>query len=354
MSTVREYSYKIKGLSTADDSKIEQISEQIKNINGVIAFNVNKNDEIVDYALDQWSSDYDAFSKLTEICEENGLELVFDEDEVIDNEIDEQDIIPSKEDEIIDEPKEIKNKLSKADFVEKFIILFLAVGAILTGFFLKNKPNVQPWIFMIGFTLASYEILYDVVVKMAEKQYCFEEVLTFLGTLILTYQGKIAMSAIIMLMYSALNFIVAFAKHKIALKKEKLINQIDEQENKEEKQLLSKKLEYIEEVESLCSSKTLNLINKRRIIGLLVLALAILVVFVPPLFTIKTYWASLTGKWLYLGTCILVLNSFGEMLFSLSNTELNALINAIENDVEVNSIDTFISLSNSNAKVKKK
>ena len=69
MSSVREYSYKINGLALADDAIIEQIHDDFREVSGVIGINVKKEEEIIEYVLDQWSSDYDAFSKLSEICE---------------------------------------------------------------------------------------------------------------------------------------------------------------------------------------------------------------------------------------------------------------------------------------------
>ena len=67
MSTLREYSYKIKGLKDVSEATIDEIKQEFSLISGVIAFNVDKDNETVDYALDQWSSDYDAFSKISEI-----------------------------------------------------------------------------------------------------------------------------------------------------------------------------------------------------------------------------------------------------------------------------------------------
>ena len=83
MSSVREYSYKINGLALADDAIIEQIHDDFREVSGVIGINVKKEEEIIEYVLDQWSSDYDAFSKLSEICEKYNLagkiELIFNE-----------------------------------------------------------------------------------------------------------------------------------------------------------------------------------------------------------------------------------------------------------------------------------
>lgn len=346
MSSVREYSYKINGLALADDAIIEQIHDDFREVSGVIGINVKKEEEIIEYVLDQWSSDYDAFSKLSEICEKYNLELMFDDDEVIENEISNEEFTPSNEEEIKDEPVETKNKMTKGDFIEKIGILALSVCFILVGFLLNSKPNIQPWIFMIGFTLASYNILYSSIVKLTEKEYLFEEILTFAGALILTYQGNIVISAVIMLLYSILNLVVSVAKHKVAVKKDALKVKIALANDKKEKETLLKRLEFVENNENVCSKSTLNLKRKRLQISLIMVGIALLAVFVPPLFTIKTYWYSITSKWLYLGVCVLLLNGFSETIFSISNAETNAVYYAIDNDIEINSIDAFLNLSN--------
>lgn len=347
MSEVREYSYKISGLNAVEDSIVEQIVKEFESVSGVVGVNVKKQDGLIEYVLDQWSSDYDAFSKLSELCENYGLELLFEDDEIIENEVQTEEAGQSEEKDIEDdekEPVEIKHKLTKGDFGEKIIILLLAIGFIVAGSLLGKHPNVQPWIYMIGFTIASYEILYDVIVKATEKVFVFEELLTFLGALILTYQGKMVTSAVIMLIYSCLNFAVAFAKHKVAIKKESLMQRIascDENESA----ILSKKLRFIEDNEKVVSIKTLKFESKRSALTLAIFILAVLTVFIPPLFTIKTYWLTLSSKWLYLGACVLILNGVGEMLFSLSYAEFNGVINAYENDVEISSVDDFLALN---------
>lgn len=342
---VREYSYKIKGLLQASDETINKLCSDFSNVNGVIGLNVIKEEEKVEYALDQWSSDYDAFSKLSEICEDCNLELVF-EDEIIENDIvSEEEVSKEESVDVQKEPTEIKNKLLKSDFVEKIIVLILSLGFICAGFLFKQKPNLQPWIFMIGFTIASYEILYDIIVKLAEKGYLYEELLTFIGALILTYQGKIAISAIIMLLYSTLNFVVSFAKHKNALKKEELTIKIENCEDEHEKGYLQGCLQYLQSREGVNSTSTQKINDRKKCFTLFMFVLAVLAIFVPPLFTIKTYWLSLSTKWLYLGSCILILNGIGETLFSLSNTEFTAMVKAFENEVKINSIDSFINLT---------
>lgn len=345
MSSVREYSYKIKDLALADDKVIESIHNEFKGVSGVIGINVKKDEEIIEYVLDQWSSDYDAFSKLSEICDNYNLELLFDEDEIIENDVVDEDFTPSQEDEIKDEHTATKNILESGDFIEKIGVLALSLCFILAGFLLNAKPNIQPWIFMIGFTLASYEILYSSIVKLTEKEYLLEEVLTFVGALILTYQGKIAISAVIMLLYSILNLTTLIAKHRIAVKIEKLRVKIAQSEDKKEKSTLLKQLTFLENNENACSRQTLKLNQNRLSISLVMIVIAVLAVFIPPLFTLKTYWFSLTHKWLYLGVCVLLLNGFGETIFSLSNSEVNALVYAVENGIEINSIDKFLNLS---------
>ena len=345
MSTLREYSYKIKGLKDVSEATIDEIKQEFSLISGVIAFNVDKDNETVDYALDQWSSDYDAFSKISEICEKRNLELVFDEDEVVETEVEEEQITIAEEDTFEEEEKVVKNKLTRADIIEKGILAVLALAFLGVGALLNKFPNVQPWILMLGFTVASYEVLYEVVVKATEKVYVAEEIITFFGALVLTYLGYTAIATVIMILYSSLCFSVSYAKHKIAIKKEKLTEKINSCEDEDVKKALNEKLSFIEEKENAYSSKLCNLNQKRLVLNLSFVGLAILAIFVPPFFTIKSYWSALANKWLYLGASILVLSGFGEVLFSNAHTELLAVLKAYDNGVTVNSLNKLLKLT---------
>lgn len=345
MSKVREYSYKIKGLKGVDSAIVEQIHDEFKKVNGVMGINVKIEEESIEYVLDEWSSDYDAFSKLSEICDNHSLELIFDDDEVITSDVLEEDVTPTAEEVIEEEKPQIKDKLTKGDFIEKAIILILAIGFTVAGLCLSKRPNVQPWILMLGFTVASYEILYEVIVKLTDKKYILEELIVFGGALILTYQGEMASSAVIMLLYSILNFSVTYARHRVALKKEKLQGLIEESQDENERAELKSTLEFIENSQNVISSKTAKINSLRLAFNLSALIIAFLLVFIPPLFTIKLYWITLKSKWLYVGASTLILCGFGEVLFSFAHAEFNALINARRNGVVISDINAFTNLA---------
>ncbi|MBQ7373344.1 MAG: hypothetical protein IJW64_02125, partial [Clostridia bacterium] len=237
MDNIREISYKINNLKSVDKSVIKDFEDDFSNVKGVLGVKIDFDNSTVTYAIDEWTSDYDVLCKLNEICDEKGLDLSFDdvekseedeqvseienEEEVLEEENianDDEDLSKIQEGDEFDEKEEkVKDKLSKSDFIEKAIIFGLAFVGTLLGLFIKG--DVRPWILMIAFTLASYETLYDVIIKIAEKKYFLDEILTFIGALVFMYLGYTEVSAIIMLIFSAISFVKALLLHFQAVKK---------------------------------------------------------------------------------------------------------------------------------------
>ncbi len=351
MIDIREFYYKIGGLDTVSPETLRKFKEDFSNVKGVVDVFVDVETSSIKYALDQWTSDYDVLLRLTEICEEKGLEVIFAEDEVEEEDAESSEPIEYPEEDTVEEESEENDKskygeYKKGDILEKFIILGLSAVLIILGLCLKKAPKVQPWILMLGFTIASYETLYDVIVKLAEKKYVLEEILTFLGAIILMYLGYTATAGIIMLIYGALSFAKGFASHNLAMKRIKLDKSLLNCSNESEKTEIQAKIDYLASKEGVYDTKSYNLNANKLKINLFFAILAVLVVFIPPFFSIKTYWATLQDKWLYVGACVLILGNVGEMLFSLQHTASLCIFNALENGVKIEDYDTFLNLAN--------
>lgn len=350
MNDIREFYYKIGGLDTVSTDTLEKFREDFSSVKGVVGVFVDLETSTVKYALDQWASDYDVLLKLTEICEEYGLEVVFGEDEEI-NEVETPESIEYLEEEEVEEDTEESDKskygeYKKGDILEKLIILGLSAVLIILGSCLKKAPKVQPWILMLGFTIASYETLYDVIVKLAEKKYVLEEILTFLGSIILMYLGYTATAGIIMLIYGVLSFAKGFALHNFAMKRIELDKNLLNCSNESEKVEIQAKIDHLASKEGVYDTKSYNLSANKLKINLFFVILAVLVVFIPPFFSLKTYWTTLSNKWLYVGACLLILGNVGEILFSLQHTASLCIFNALENGVKIEDYDTFLNLAN--------
>ena len=65
------YNYIINGLEVADDEIVEQFKSCLSNAKGVIKVEVEPSLKSVKYAIDEWTSEYEVFSTLNEICNMN-------------------------------------------------------------------------------------------------------------------------------------------------------------------------------------------------------------------------------------------------------------------------------------------
>lgn len=366
MDNVREFSYKINNLSIIDKSILKTFEEDFSNVKGVLGVKIDLENSKIVYAIDEWTSDYDVLCILNEICEQKGLDISFDDEsedvarEDVDNEVAEEipeieetietdeDLSTIQEGDEFDEKEEkVKGKLAKSDFIEKAIIFGLALVATALGLFISGV--VQPWILMIAFTLASYETLYDVIVKIAEKKYVLDDILTFGGALIFMYLGHTEISAIIMLIFSAVSFVKAVLTHKDVVKKEKLKQMLDELVEEDDKAFLQTKISYFEDNQQVCDKNSLKAYSNKLKFSIAFIVISILTIFIPPLFSLKTYWTALTDKWLYAGATVLTLSSLGEYFFGLFNTAQKAIFIAYENKVKINDYDKFLSFANADA-----
>lgn len=350
MDNIRELSYKINGLATVAKDVLTAFESDFSGVKGVIGINIDSQNETVKYALDQWASDYDVFCKLNEICEKYNLDLDFgDNIEEVTVETEKEDIIETENGEVEDiETEETvkQGKLTKGDIIEKISVFGLSIIVTVVGLFLTKFPNVQPWILMIGFTLASYETLYNVIVKLAEKSYVFEDVVTFIGALVLMYLGFTTSAFVIMLLYGVIGFIQSYCEHTAIMYEEKLENQLKSDILEEEKNHIQEKLEFINYNKEICDLKTAKFSINRTKYNIAFIVFSLLLTFIPPLFKIKSYGIELTSKWLYVGASSLVISCFGCALYSLKLTAKTSVYKCLKEGVAVNEFNTYLNLSN--------
>ena len=357
MDNIREISYKIIGLSNATDKAISQLKADFSGVKGVIAVSVDAKEGAISYAIDQWASDYDVLCKLEEICDGLGLEVSFDsqlEDESTDAEeceIIEEDSAneyePLPEEEIEDEPEKTPGKISKFDIIERVAIFGIALALLVAGIFIKNS-NAKSWVLMIAFTMASYETLYATIVKASEKKYVLEEIMTFVGALVIMYTGHTTSASIIMLIYGLLAFSTEIATHINTVKIEKLEGLLEDA-TEEDYQKIQAKIDFLKSNDGVCDTKTAETVNKQLTYNVSAIILALLVSFIPPLFNIKQYGYELTSTWLYVGASVLLLATFGEIIFANLLLSKATLFNSESNEVRVNDYKKFISFYTSNS-----
>lgn len=348
MDNIREVTYKINGLKEATDSQILTIKTDFGGVKGVIAVTVNKDEETVNYALDQWASDYDVLCKLGEICESLGFELVYTDEEgdVANTEvIAEVEQTPIEQDEEVDEVVK-KGKLTKSDFIEKIIIFGLSIVLTVVALFINKNETLRSWIFMLGFTIASYETLYNAVVKVSEKKYIIEEVMTFVGALIFMYLGYTVSATAIMLSYGIVNFLQTYATHKNVSYIENFEQELNKIEDQNEKDQVNQTIQFLSNLDGVCDNKTSKFNQNKLKYNIATVITAFAVAFIPPIFS-KDYGIALTSNWLYLGASILVLGCFGNIVYALINTAKISIFYAKNQGVKINDYPSYLTLANS-------
>ena len=352
MDKVREFSYKIDGLSEFSSQKVIDFETDLEGVKGVIFANIDIKEETVSYAIDQWASDYDVLCKLMEICEKFNLELVFD-DENVEEVVESDDETNEQQDKFEEEAhgeeneEEVrKGKFTKGDVIEKISVFGISLILLIVGICINPTLQFQPWILMLSFTLACYETLYDAIIKLSDKKSIVEDVIVFVGSLIFMYLGYTSSSTVIMLLYGLTAFLRGYVIHRTVSVIENLENQLETAESEEEKAIASQKLDYLKSKDGEVDSKTSKIEVYKLKYYIVCFAIAVIISFIPPLFKIKSYGFELLN-WLYVGASILVLCGLTDLTFSLYQTAKTAFKLAVENGVIINDYEKFISLSDS-------
>lgn len=344
------YNYIINGLEVADDEIVEQFKSCLSNVKGVIKVEIDASLKSVKYAIDEWTSEYEVFSTLNEICNSFNFELSFEDE---DSTVQDDSISESDESEVIeelqvdesfeeDEKEEKKGKLTAGDVIEKSIILGISVILLIVGAILSPSSSAKAWILMLSFTVASYETLYDVIIKIAEKKYFVEELMVFVSALIFMYLGKTTVSAIIMLVYAVLHFGIQIVEHYNTVKKEKYDIDYEECDDEAKKAILKEQIDYLKSKENEIDKKSAKIVFSQLKYNVIAIVIAILTVFIPPFFSINQYWTVLADKWLYAGATVLLLGSLSEVIFAFYNVATLCILNALAKQVKINLYNAFL------------
>lgn len=173
---IKNVEIKIKDYASIDKSVLDEALSEISAIDGVLDCKFDDESESIKYLISSLSSDYDVFSALMAICENHGIDLIFDDDDEVVGERnseletnEEPDGENFEEEEAEDEElKKIKEK--RYEKAENIIVLAISAILIVLGFiFEKSNADASMWIFMFGYALAGYETLYAFISDIAEK-----------------------------------------------------------------------------------------------------------------------------------------------------------------------------------------
>ena len=176
----------------------EEIESSILNIKGVVDAKINElgSDFKLDYALDNWASDYDVMVSIMELLENDyslESEPYFDEDEDIvieskeDNEYYYEDHVEEDEEEYEHEEHGCSchnhsHHHAHGEFVNtpksKLIELGVSLGIFIIGLilsFVDKTKQIAPYIMVVAYSVAGYETLFEGLIGLFRKDFFNEK-----------------------------------------------------------------------------------------------------------------------------------------------------------------------------------
>lgn len=304
--------YKVENFDEISEEKLAEVIEKVKLVNGVLDAKFDSENKSLRYGIGDKTSDYDVFSAICSIFEEENVQFDFGGEEEIKDSDEEQS---EQEEETKEDKKAEKKKERKFDIIESVVILSISAILILIGFILRKKDNVATWIYMFGYALAGYETLYSIISDFAEKRYFGEKIIILVSSFVILYFGYRLTGSLIIFAYSLNSFIRT------------LLNDMSEKINE---------LDYSDEQKSKWNDDSERMKKAKKNLltyDLVTFGIGLLIAFIPPLFKIKQYGVLLTTKWLYIGVLFIVFTRVGNVLYSLKSNRIFAFLKSAENGV---------------------
>lgn len=323
---VKVTEYKVKDYENLDAAKKENVLNEVKDISGVFDAKFDDETSSIKYLTDKSCGDYEIFCDLLKILDNNGIDLIFDE-EINDEEVSDVNV---NEDESEAENADDSNgkKDKKAEKIENLVILSLSAILTVLGFiFEKTNANASMWIYMFGFAFAGYETLYSLITDIAEKRYVGEKVMVLLSSFALLYFGFRLYGCAIVFSCSLLSCLYSVFGNVDEKLKEVGFSEENLSEERKKFEVGGKKL---------------------FVYDMILLAASVLLVFVPPFFDIKNYWSTLTQKWLPIGGGLISFGVLGYEICSLAKCRLFAKLNCGLSGVKIEDMSLLDSLAEVN------
>ena len=206
----------------------ERFERAIKEIKGVTFAKVDLQEMTLEYAIDEWSSDYDVFTEVMARADECGV--VFDfaytekkresikEFEITGNEEMESEFIAhGLEVEKPEEEKEVKETKAKelpkrkkrlSQIVERSIEIGASIIFLIISFFVTDFANFI--MLSLAFALAGYDVLYRAFEKILKKQIFSEELLISIALLCCVFIGDATQAVGACLAWTLCDFLATF------------------------------------------------------------------------------------------------------------------------------------------------
>lgn len=324
---VKTIRYKIKQYESIEKSVLNDALEKIKNISGILDAKFDDEDSSLVYIIPESVGDYEIFSSLMAVLDEANIDLVFDEEiKRNDNETEEELTAETDKDEEVEDKTVKAKKEKKEEKIENIVILSLSAVLMVLGFvFEKSSSKASMWIYMFGYALAGYETLYSLISDIAEKRYPGEKVMILVSSFIALYFGFRLFGCVLIFAYSLMSCLYSvFGNVSVKLEE----------------------LGFSEDDIKSYNAKTAIDDRKTFIYDMILLAVAIVVTFVPPLFNIKQYWSTLTQKWLCVGVGVISFGLIGYLSRSVAKNYVFSRVNAAAKGIKIYDDKSFDDLAN--------
>lgn len=324
---VKTIRYKIKQYESIEKSVLNDALEKIKNISGILDAKFDDEDSSLVYIIPESVGDYEIFSSLMAVLDEANIDLVFNEEiKRNDNETEEELTAETDKDEEVEDKTVKAKKEKKEEKIENIVILSLSAVLMVLGFvFEKSSSKASMWIYMFGYALAGYETLYSLISDIAEKRYPGEKVMILVSSFIALYFGFRLFGCVLIFAYSLMSCLYSvFGNVSVKLEE----------------------LGFSEGDIKSYNAKTTIDDRKMFIYDMILLAVAIVVTFVPPLFNIKQYWSTLTQKWLCVGVGVISFGLIGYLSRSVAKNYVFSRVNAAAKGIKIYDDKSFDDLAN--------
>lgn len=208
----------------------ESVRKEILAIDGVKSVEIDEENMTLGYEIDEWTSDYDVFTRVMEIADSYGCEFDFDRESGSEPESaenakettdgkdapakDEEDISDDEEYEETENGKESgkekKKRKTLSERVQRIIELSVAVVALVAALFFED--TVQLVFLAIAFAVAGYDVIYNAIVKITKKEIISEELILSLAFFAAIALGHQVGAVVAVLLYSVASFALKTGK----------------------------------------------------------------------------------------------------------------------------------------------
>lgn len=199
-----------------DSSKYPALATELKKIKGVVSLEIDERGNLC-YTVDEWTDEYDVMISVMNKITDEGGELGFidehpqaeNEAETVEETEDGEDNYSQAESGQKEDKQENKDKKGKKDkkpiteSMQRAIELCFALALFVVYAFVDHGGNFANVLLLLAFAVSGYEILYDAICEIANKNILNTHLLVALSALISLFVGQTLVGALTAFIYSA-------------------------------------------------------------------------------------------------------------------------------------------------------